>query len=104
MTNYIVDIVENSQYEYLEKKDKNYLKNTSQFFTPYDTACKMISTINFKSFINYDTLYILEPSAGCGILIVSLMLHILENCNSIKKVHIDTYENDCDVSNILCNN
>ena len=104
MTNYIVDIVENSQYEYLEKKDKNYLKNTSQFFTPYDTACKMISTINFKSFINYDTLYILEPSAGCGILIVSLMLHILENCNSIKKVHIDSYENDCDVSNILCNN
>ena len=104
MRNTIIDIFEKSQKYYLEKKDKDYLKNTSQFFTPYDTACKMISTINFKSFINHDTLYILEPSAGCGILIASLILHILENCNSIKKVHIDSYEYDYDVSNILCNN
>lgn len=104
MKHTIINIFENSQKYYLAKKDKNYLKNTSQFFTPYDTACKMISTIDFKVFKNYETLYILEPSAGCGILIASLMLHILDNCNNIKNIHIDSYENDFEVFSILCNN
>ena len=104
MINTIIDIFENSQKYYLEKKDKSYLKNTSQFFTPYDTAYKMISTINFKVFKDYDTLYILEPSAGCGILIASLTLYILENCQNTKKIHIDSYENDYEVFSILCDN
>lgn len=102
--NDIINFFETSQYEYLKEKDKSYLKNTSQFFTPYDTACKMISTIDFSIFRNTDTLYILEPSAGCGILIASLVLHILRNCSYIKKVHVDAYEYDIDVCNILLSN
>lgn len=102
--NDIINFFETSQYEYLKEKDKSYLKNTSQFFTPYDTACKMISTIDFSTFRNSDILYILEPSAGCGILIASLVLHILRKYPYIKKVHVDAYEYDIDVCNILLNN
>ncbi|MBN9647705.1 Eco57I restriction-modification methylase domain-containing protein [Terrisporobacter glycolicus] len=102
--NNIINIFEISQIKYLYGKNKSYIKKTSQFFTPYDTACKMISTIDFSTFRNSDTLHILEPSAGCGILIASLVLHILNNCPHIKKVHIDAYEYDIDVCNILsCN-
>ena len=52
--NDIINFFETSQIEYLNKKDKSYLKNTSQFFTPYDTACKMISTIDFNNYKNID--------------------------------------------------
>ncbi|WP_434796663.1 Eco57I restriction-modification methylase domain-containing protein [Terrisporobacter vanillatitrophus] len=104
MHNTIIDIFENSQNKYLEQKDRNYLKNTSQFFTPYNTASKMISTIDFSLFQNNNALYILEPSAGCGILIASLVIYILDNHKHIRRIHIDSYEYDPNVFNILCCN
>ncbi|WP_195251034.1 Eco57I restriction-modification methylase domain-containing protein [Romboutsia sp. 1001713B170207_170306_H8] len=104
MSSTIINIFEESQNKYLETKDKSYLKDKSQFFTPYDTACKMISTIDFNIFRNSDTLFILEPSGGCGILIASLILHIINTCSNIKNIHVDAYEFDIDVSNILYDN
>lgn len=102
--NDIINFFETSQIEYLNKKDKSYLKNTSQFFTPYDTACKMISTIDFNNYKNSKSLRILEPSSGCGILIASIVMHIVINYNHIKEIYVDAYEYDEDVCKILSNN
>lgn len=102
--NDIINFFETSQSEYLSAKDKSYLKNTSQFFTPYDTACKMISTIDFNNYKNSKSLRILEPSSGCGILIASIVMHIVINCNYIKEIYVDAYEYDKDVCKILSNN
>lgn len=104
MISLIKDTFEKSQFNYILSRNKEYLKNTSQFFTPYETACKMISTIDFNKFRDVDSLHILEPSAGCGILIASLILHIADNFSNIKRIHVDAYENDSDVSIILSKN
>ena len=48
--NDIINFFETSQIEYLNKKDKSYLKNTSQFFTPYDTCLLYTSTHFIPSF------------------------------------------------------
>ncbi|CEN31005.1 site-specific modification DNA-methyltransferase [[Clostridium] sordellii] len=102
--NDIISIFEASQNEYLSGKDKVYLKDTSQFFTPYDIACKMIETIDSRVFKVDSTINILEPSAGCGILIAALVLNIAEKYKNIKKINIDLYEYDKTVFNILSNN
>ncbi|HBG4072461.1 TPA: Eco57I restriction-modification methylase domain-containing protein [Clostridioides difficile] len=104
MREFIENIFEKSQIEYLVSKDKDFLKKKSQFFTPYDTAIKMISTIDFNLFKKTDTLSILEPSAGCGILVATLVESIIKNCKDIKNISICTYEQDENVCNILKNN
>ncbi|MGO0807190.1 hypothetical protein ACTPEF_24960, partial [Clostridioides difficile] len=56
--------------------DKKFCNDAKQFnllLVPYDTAIKMISTIDFNLFKKTDTLSILEPSAGCGILVATLV-------------------------------
>ncbi|WP_039658532.1 Eco57I restriction-modification methylase domain-containing protein [Clostridium tyrobutyricum] len=92
-----------SQEKYLVNKSKKYLKTTSQFFTPHNIAVKMLDTID-KNYINsLNSIRILEPSAGCGILILEAVLYIIKNSN-IKKIIIDAYEISEDLSKILKNN
>lgn len=102
--NEIIKMFMKSQERYLNSKDREYLKENSQFFTPYEIACKMISTINFDNFKNLDKIYILEPSAGCGILLATLVINIFEQLPNIKLINIDAYENDSEVADILRTN
>lgn len=102
--NEIIKKFEESQIKYLNSKKKDYFKKNSQFFTPHDTACKMISTINFNNFENLTEMHILEPSAGCGILLPTLLINIFEKLPNIKLIYIDAYETDEYVANILRQN
>jgi adenine-specific DNA-methyltransferase len=92
-----------SQDDYLNTRSKDYLKKNSQFFTPLNIADKMLDTIDKNYFESLDKIRILEPSAGCGILILKLVLYIVNNTN-IKYIKIDAYEINKDLSIILKNN
>jgi len=101
---FIEDIFINSQNNYTASKSKDDLKSSSQFFTPYDIAKKMISTIDFSTFEKYESISILEPSAGCGILIAVLVEYIIAKCQNIKTIEIRAFENDLNVYEILKQN
>lgn len=92
-----------SQDKYSYSKKIEYLKENSQFFTPDVIADKMIETIDLNSMKDIDSISILEPAAGCGILILKLILYLIDNvlCKEIKLV---AYENDEELFDILSNN
>lgn len=100
----LIKKIEKIQEEYLVNKEKNILKKKSQFFTPYDIAYRMVNTINFDEFRKIDKLYILEPAAGCGILIAVLIKEILCKVDNIREIYVDAYENDEEIINLLRNN
>lgn len=103
----LIKLIEEQQIKYSKKQNKKYLKDNSQFFTPNDIALKMIRTIDIEKYSNNEELYILEPAAGFGILIVSLIYNIL-NLNpsdiAIKKIVIDAYETEKEISKTLDEN
>ena len=94
MKKFIEDIFINSQNNYTSSKSKDDLKSSSQFFTPYDIAKKMTSTIDFSTFKNNASISILEPSSGCGILIAALIEDIIANCPNIKTIEIRAFESE----------
>ena len=101
--NEILKLIEQSQTNYINNTAKDYLKSNSQIFTPYDTAKKMIDCID-NSLLNFKSeLSILEPSAGCGLLIFSVIEHILINTN-IRTIKVVAFESDLTVCNILKTN
>lgn len=100
----IIDIVEKTQQRYTKAKDKKYLKHNSQYFTPTNIAYKMLKTINFNNFSNVNTLFILEPAAGCGILVVNTVLYIIDKISHIDCLHFDIYEKDAGLIKILKDN
>ena len=104
MKKFIEDIFINSQNNYTSSKSKDDLKSSSQFFTPYDIAKKMTSTIDFSTFKNNASISILEPSSGCGILIAALIEDIIANCPNIKTIEIRAFESDSNVCEILRQN
>lgn len=105
MINALIKLIEQQQTEYYQNQNKKYLKDNSQFFTPYDIALKMIETIDTERFLNNNELRILEPSAGFGILIASLINHLLNyNNNIIKRIIIDAYEIEGEISEVLDKN
>lgn len=92
-----------SQNNYVLTKTKKYLKDNSQFFTSKEIAYKMLSTIDFTCIKSLDEITILEPAAGCGILILAIVLFIIKN-TKIKSIKIDAYEIDEDLARILRKN
>lgn len=100
----LLDIIETSQSNYIHNNKKEYLKENSQFFTPIGTIEKMLKTINFNDFENNQTLYILEPSAGCGTIVINTVLYIIKNATNINTIHFDIYEKDKNLIDILTSN
>lgn len=96
----ILELIEQSQIDYINSTDKNYLKTHSQIFTPQEIAKKMIDSIDIEFLNSKSEITILEPAAGCGLLIFSIINHLLKNTN-IKTIIIDAFENDINVYNIL---
>lgn len=101
--NELVAMFERSQEMYAKSKDKEYLKNNSQFFTPTCIVNDMLKTINLDYLSNLEKIKILEPAAGCGILILHTVLYLLKN-TQIKKINIDIYELDESLYSILIDN
>lgn len=90
---HLISLIENQQIEYINKRSKSFLKESSQFFTPIHIADKMISTIDFERFFDYEEINILEPSAGFGILALAIVKEIIDKTNIIN-INITLYELD----------
>ncbi|WP_202708808.1 Eco57I restriction-modification methylase domain-containing protein [Sporosalibacterium faouarense] len=101
--NELLDIFNRSQENYIEKKSRKHLKSNSQFFTPPHICKKMLETINWDSFKEQDSISLLEPAAGCGILILETVFYIIKKTN-INKLFIDVFELDSELFNILNEN
>ncbi|MCT8978695.1 Eco57I restriction-modification methylase domain-containing protein [Clostridium sp. CX1] len=99
----LYELFEKSQTKYLSTKSREYLKNNSQFFTPIDIANKMLDSIDLKYINSLEDIRILEPSAGCGILILTTVLYLIKNTH-IKFINIDAYEINSDLCSILRDN
>lgn len=97
---FLYKIFTNNQNEYIEKKNKEYLKEKSHYFTPQSIVKKMIDTIDLNNFKTMERIKILEPSAGGGILILSIIFYIFEN-SCIKNISVDAYEIDKEVFKVL---
>ena len=82
-------IVDKSNQEYIQSLNGESRKNIGQVFTPVSIAEYMADLFTFKN----NTISILDPGAGTGILTAALCdkLFTLKNSLNIK---IDAYEND----------
>lgn len=100
----IIKLIGATQNKYVLSKEKDYIKTNSQFFTPEDIAYKLISTLDLNQFKNRTNISILEPSAGCGMLILPLMLRIKNELPNVNTIILDAYEYDSEVACILRKN
>lgn len=84
-TLYSVQISEN----FIDESNAIYRKSHGQYFTPIEIAKFMGSLVsNFQ-----DTIRILDPGFGTGILTCALIENLCEN-NIIRKIELEAYEND----------
>lgn len=83
---------------YLEHMPKSIRKKIGQFFTSRETAEYMASMVE----LDYlpETVRILDPGAGTGILSAAL-IERLQECEHIKTIHLYCYENDPTVLTVL---
>lgn len=100
---HLIKLFEKSQLLYSSSRDQKHLKSNSQFFTPSNIAKKMIETLDLKELKNSETIKVLEPAAGCGTLVLHLILHLIDYTN-VKHIKIVAYENEAELFNILNKN
>lgn len=89
--------IEESTQIYLEKRNKKYRKELSQFFTPISVAELMSSQIEVEKY--QEEIRILEPSAGLGILLYGCIKKLLKT--NIKKIYITAIEYDKEICVLL---
>lgn len=90
-----------STYEYIEKMPKEQRKQYGQFFTSKETAQFMASLFTIPE--NTDTISVLDPGAGSGILSAALVERI-STCNGVKEIHLTCYETDDNIVELLSDN
>ncbi|MEY8415342.1 Eco57I restriction-modification methylase domain-containing protein [Tissierella praeacuta] len=101
--NELITLFEESQQKYSSTKSRDFLKESSQFFTPLAIAYKMIKTIDLSIIRNLDNIKILEPAAGCGILVLTSILYLIDN-TEIKNIEVVAYEIDQEIFDVLNKN
>jgi adenine-specific DNA-methyltransferase len=94
----LIESVNKSTNDFIKKRQK-YIKG--QFFTPTSIAKLMAKMCNIGQI--KPEVKILDPSAGTGILTIHLC-QVLVNKKNVKKIHIDLYENDTKLIDILSTN
>lgn len=96
----MVDYAVQATSEYVKHMPKSLRKNYGQFFTSKETALFMaeLFTIPLK-----DTISILDPGAGSGILSAAL-IERLQTIKHIKEIELVCYENDPNVGELLRRN
>ncbi len=86
---------------YIDKMPKKERKKYGQFFTSKETAMYMAGLFSVAQ--AYDTLTVLDPGAGSGILSCAL-IEVLQNKKIVKKINLTCYETDLNILEILKNN
>ena len=87
--------------DYINMIPKQDRKKHGQFFTEINIAKFMIKL--FQESIKKETISILDPGAGTGILSCAL-IEELENNKNIKNIKLTCYEKDKNIINILSEN
>lgn len=96
----MIDYVFQSTTEYIDRMPKSLRKKYGQFFTSPETAAFMS---NLFTIPHQDTISVLDPGAGFGILSVAL-IERLQNEPSISRVNVVCYENDPNILELLQSN
>ena len=93
----MIDYVFQNTTEYIERMPKSLRKKYGQFFTSPETAAFMASLFAIPC---QDTISILDPGAGSGILSVAL-IERLQQEPCIIKIDVVCYENDPNILELL---
>jgi adenine-specific DNA-methyltransferase len=90
-------LAEHNGLEYSDKTDDEHKKVFGQYLTPLDVAVFMA---NLPSNSDVSQIRILDPGIGTGILGITLVERIIDNCKAIKGIHLVGYEIDSDLIKI----
>lgn len=74
---------------YFEGKKTEEIKSKSQYFTPIEEADMLIEDIEIK---RIDTVKILDPACGNGILLIKILEKIISNNDKLRTIIIHIYE------------
>ncbi len=96
----MIDYVFQSTGKYIDRMPKSLRKKYGQFFTSPQTAIFMANLFTIPP---KDTITILDPGAGSGILSTAL-IERLQQEHSVKKIDVVCYENDSNILSLLCSN
>lgn len=97
----ILEKVIESTCKYIEKMPKEQRKQYGQFFTGKETAQFMAELLTIPE--NTDTISILDPGAGSGVLSAALIERLL-TFEGIKSIHLTCYETDGNIIGLLYEN
>ena len=97
----LTELVAQNTNEYIEKMPKSFRKKYGQFFTGQETAKYMASLFDLEKLP--ETVNVLDPGAGSGILSIALAERILDSLSS-RAVKLVCYENDEKVLSLLRKN
>lgn len=93
----MIDYVFQNTIKYIEQMPKALRKKYGQFFTSPETAAFMAGLLTIPC---QDTVTILDPGSGSGILSIALIERILRN-PAVKKIDLVCYENDPNIFKLL---
>ena len=96
----VLEYILNQTDLFLQSKPKSERKQIGQFFTSKETAMYMSSLFEIP---DVETVQILDPGAGSGILSVALVERIHTDYPD-KKIRLTCYENNRDVAQLLESN
>ncbi len=94
----MLDLAINATIEYIDRMPKSQRKRYGQFFTSKETANFMAGLFEIPN--ERQTLSILDPGAGSGILSIAL-LERLQGFMAVKEIRLVCYENDPNVIELL---
>lgn len=96
----MIDYVLQATTEYIDRMPKSLRKKYGQFFTSKETAAFMAGLVTVP---NQETISILDPGSGSGILSVAL-IERLQAVQYVEKIELVCYENDPNVLELLESN
>lgn len=96
----MIDYVLQATTEYIDRMPKSLRKKYGQFFTSKETAAFMAGLFTVP---NQETISMLDPGSGSGILSVAL-IERLQTIPYVKKLELVCYENDPNVLELLESN
>lgn len=99
--NTMIDYVIEKTTQYIEQMPKSQRKKYGQFFTSKETAIYMASLFDLSS--EQESVSILDPGAGSGILSASLVER-LQGLEQLRTIHLVCYENDENIIELLRSN
>lgn len=98
----IIDYIENKTNDYLLSFPKEQRKNKGQFFTYKSLAAFMASLFSYESLNKKNTVHILDPGSGTGMLSGAVIEQLIKR--GINNIDLTCYENDSNVLSTLRSN